>query len=306
MNHYQHLAQEERYMIYKLLQQHYSIRAISRLINRSASTVMREIKRNTGKRGYRNKQANSFAQERLHTSHRNTRITPEAIELAKSLVNMDWSPEQVSNRLKMDYNIHISTETIYQVIFKDKADGGSLYKHLRQSRKKRRKRNSSGYKSRGQIKNKIPIDERPSIVETRERIGDWEIDTVVGKQHKGAVISIVERKSRFSLLAIVDQKTSDLVSENVIELLYPYKDNILTITSDNGKEFAGHEQIMKELNTTFYFAHPYSSWERGLNENTNGLIRQYIPKGSEILHLTNDDMVEIMEKLNNRPRKCLE
>ncbi|KMQ50399.1 Mobile element protein [Chitinispirillum alkaliphilum] len=191
------------------------------------------------------------------------------------------------------------------MIWKDKASGGSLFKHLRQSSRKRKKRYGSGYNYRGHIKNRISIDDRPPVVETRERIGDWEIYTIIGKSHKGALVSIVERKSRFTLLSVVNRKDSELVGACVKEQLLPFKDYVLTITGDNGKEFACHEQVMVDLNTTFYFAHPYSSYERGLNENTNGLIRQYVPKGSEILHLRNDDMIKIMEKLNNRPRKCL-
>ena len=305
MKQYQHLAQEERYMIYRLRKQGFSIKKIGHHVDRSASTVCRELKRNTGKRGYRYKQAHNFSLFRRHNSHRNLRISKTTLDVVESYLRMDWSPEQVSNYLRLEFAIMISPETIYRLIWSNKAAGGSLHTHLRQSRKKRRKRYGSGYNYRGHLKNRISIDERPAIVETKERIGDWEIDTIVGKRHKGALVTIVERKSRYTLIASVNRRDSTQVGTATSNLLAPLKNYVFTITGDNGKEFACHEQLTMNLGTTFYFAHPYSSWERGLNENTNGLIRQYVPKGSEIVPLQNDDINKIMDRLNNRPRKCL-
>ncbi len=305
MNFYQHLTQEERYMIYQLKKQKFSIQKISDLIGRSPSTISREIKRNSGGRGYRYKQAESFSQHRCQHSHRVARIDQETLDLAMSYICMDWSPEQVSNYLRLEHMLSISTETIYKKIWQDKAAGGTLHCHLRQSRKKRRKRYGSGNNYRGHLKNRISIDDRPAIVDTRERIGDWEIDTIIGKRHKGALVTIVERKSRYTLITKVDSRDSGLVGAKSLNLLNPIKDYILTITGDNGKEFACHENIARNLDCSFYFAHPYSSWERGLNENTNGLIRQYVPKGTDFLPVNDKQINHIMTRLNSRPRKCL-
>ncbi len=188
---------------------------------------------------------------------------------------------------------------------KNKRQGGDLYKHLRHQHKKYRKRYGSP-KRQGSIRKRRFINERPSIVDEKSRIGDWEIDTIIGKNHKQAIVSIVERKSKFTLLAKVSHKTAAKVTQATVDLLKPHGENILTITGDNGSEFAYHEQISKELGTDFYFAHPYSSWERGLNENTNGLVRQYVKKGSSLCSVTDDTLHVIMNKLNTRPRKSLD
>jgi IS30 family transposase len=198
--------------------------------------------------------------------------------------------------------LSISHERIYQYVLADKKSGGTLYQHLRHSNKKRKKRYGS-HDRRGQLKNRISIDERPKIVDKKTRIGDWEIDTVIGKNHKGALVTIVDRVSKVTVIEKVATKHADGVTDATIKGLLPYI--VHTITGDNGKEFAGHEWIAKALDTNFYFAHPYSSWQRGCNENTNGLIRQYVPKGSSFDHLTNKDAKKIMGRLNNRPRKSL-
>ena len=305
MNRYQHLTQEERYMIYHLLRKGKSSRRIADYLDRSPSTVSREIRRNTGLRGYRHKQAQHFCESRRCSSHGTTRISESTTELIVSYLHMDWSPEQISNYLRLEHARSVSTEWIYQLVWQDKFNGGTLYRHLRQHRKKRRKRYGSGYQYRGHLKNRISIDERPDIVDKRERIGDWEIDTMIGKAHKGALVTIVERKSRYTLIAQTDGRTAAEVGIHTENLLTPFKEYVYSITGDNGKEFACHESLSQNLGTTFYFAHPYSPWERGLNENTNGLIRQYIPKGSDISVIKDDATKEIMDKLNRRPRKSL-
>ena len=305
MNRYQHLALEERYMIYRLGKEGFSIRAIAEHIERSPSTVSRELRRNKGQRGYRYKQADSFCLYRRHAEHRHQRIAKSTWELVDSYLSVDWSPEQISNYLRLEHGLAISTESIYLHIWEDKRVGGDLHVHLRQFRKKRRKRYGSGYNYRGHIRNRVSIDLRPSIVQSRGRYGDWEIDTIIGKAHKGALVSIVERKSRFTLVGKVERKETNAVSQKTMDLLSPFSDYVITITGDNGKEFAGHETVSKFLESDFYFAHPYSSWERGLNENTNGLIRQYVPKGSSIDEISEEKIEMIMERLNNRPRKCL-
>ena len=158
---------------------------------------------------------------------------------------------------------------------------------------------------RGTIPNRVSIDDRAAIVETRSRIGDWEADTVIGKNHRQAIVSIVERKTGFTLIQKVERKTALAVSQAMIGLLKPHRKKVHTITSDNGKEFAGHEEIASKLKANFYFAHPYSSWERGTNENTNGLIRQYFPKNRDFTTITQHEINMAMERLNNRPRKRL-
>ena len=198
----------------------------------------------------------------------------------------------------------ISHETIYQYLLQDKKDGGELYKYLRHKNKPYRKRYGSSDK-RGEIPNKRSIEDRPSIVEEKNRIGDWEIDLIIGKNHKQALITVVDIKSKFTLIQKVSSKKSEEVKEALISMMGIVKGNILTITSDNGKEFAKHEAIAKALETDFYFCHPYSSWERGLNENTNGLIRQFFPKGSEFTSITDEQVLAVQNNLNFRPRKTL-
>ena len=221
----------------------------------------------------------------------------------KQLIGLDWSPEQVSLWLKKFYNICVSHEWIYQYILQDKANGVKLHQHLR-CQKQRRQRYGS-YSRRGQITDRVSIDERPDEVDLRSRIGDWELDTIIGKGHKQAIVSLTERKSRYALIQKVEQKTSECVSNAIINLLSPFSESVITMTSDNGKEFADHKHIADKLDAQFYFAHPYASWERGLNENTNGLIRQYFPKDRDFRTITQKEINQTMHKLNNRPRKCL-
>jgi IS30 family transposase len=217
------------------------------------------------------------------------------IMLINEKIRLDWSPEQVSGWLKVSQDIAISHERIYQHVWADKCRGGTLFKHLRQSSKDKR----------GQIRNRVSIDDRPDIVTQKSRLGDWEIDTVIGKNHQGALVTIVDRVSKFTLIKKVDSKHAEVVTEATIILLQSYLDRTLRLTADNGKEFAGHEKIKEQLKADVYFAHPYSSWERGLNENTNGLIRQYFTKGSSFERITDEDVDAVMHKLNHCPRKTL-
>ena len=199
--------------------------------------------------------------------------------------------------------VSVSHEWIYQYILQDKQSGGDLYTHLR-CRKKRKKRYGANDR-RGRIKNRVSIDDRPAVVEARSRIGDWELDTIVGKRHKQAIVSLTERKSGLALLYRVDRRTKEETEKAIKQLLRPVKDKVHTITSDNGKDFANHEAIAKDLECGFYFAHAYSSWERGTNENTNGLVRQYFPKNRDFRIIIEEEMIFVMERLNNRPRKRL-
>jgi IS30 family transposase len=302
MSYYTQLTREQRYQIYALMKAGLSQSKIAKVIGVHKSTISREMRRNRGLRGYRPKQAHFFAENRRAMAVK-ARISPDTWNLVKRLLRVDWSPEQISGWLDSEFHIKISHECIYQFILKDKRQGGNLYRHLRCKKQRRKRYGSTDY--RGQLVNRVSIDKRPSVVDARSRIGDWELDTIIGKGHKQALVSLTERKSRFTLIAKVKQKSAELVSRSVRCLLEPIASKVFTLTSDNGKEFARHQEISTALQANFYFAHPYSSWERGLNENTNGLIRQYFPKKHDFTTITEKDISMVMSKLNNRPRKCL-
>jgi len=206
--------------------------------------------------------------------------------------------------MKKDMSITVVHETIYRYIYANKANRGKLYKYLRHKNKKYHKR-SNDYQARGTIIDRVMIGKRPKIVEKKSRIGDWEIDTVVGKDHKGFLVTVVDRKSKFTIIKNVISKHAEVVTKALIEMMTPVKNISHTITSDNGKEFAYHKQVSAALDTDFYFANPYHSWERGLNEHTNGLIRQYLPKKSTFLNVSKDEILMIQNRLNHRPRKVL-
>jgi len=303
LKNYSQLTQGLRYQIEILKKAGKNQKDIAELINVSGSTICRELQRNTGKRGYRPKQAQRKAETRRKLAVKPLKMTLAIIDLIQAKLSINWSPEQISGWLKVEQDLFISHERIYQHIWADKLKGGFLYKTLRHSGKKRKQYGSKD--KRGQIRNRVSIDDRPMIVSEKTRLGDWEIDTVIGKNHQGALVTIVDRVSKLSLIKKVASKHADIVTEATITLLRPYLDKTLTITADNGKEFAGHEKIKAALAADIYFAHPYSSWERGLNENTNGLIRQYFTKGSSFENITDKDVDEVMEKLNHRPRKTL-
>ena len=221
------------------------------------------------------------------------------------LIKDQWSPEQIAGRLAFEGLETISHEIIYQRILKDKNAGGTLYTHLR-CKKKRKKRYGSARSARGAIPNRVDIDQRPAIVDSRKRTGDWEGDTIIGSHDGGAVIaSMVERKSRYTVLAKAKNKTTVAVIDSINAHMLPIADLTHTITLDNGKEFSSHEKMANTLGAKVYFAKPYHSWERGLNENTNGLVRQYFPKRIPFDSMTNNDLQRVARKLNNRPRKCL-
>lgn len=292
---YTHLTREERYQIYALKQAGHNQSEIAHVLERSASTISRELARNRGQRGYRPKQAHGMATGR-HAMNART-IAEETWQFAQEKLLLQWSPEQISAHAS------ISPETVYQRVYADKQAGGLLWKNLRCQ--KLRKKRYGKTDRRGTIPNRHSIDDRPAIVETRRRIGDWEADTIIGKNHRQAIVSLVERKTGFTLIEKVERKTAQAVSNAMTSLLKPYRRQVHTITSDNGREFAGHEAIAQHLQADFYFAHPYASWERGTNENTNGLIRQYFPKNRDFTTITQQEIDTAMERLNNRPRKRL-
>lgn len=301
---YRHLTYEQRCHIYILKKSGFTQRAIADTIGCSQPTISRELTRNQGQRGYRAKQAQMLAETRREASCQPTKRVPELLDLVDEKIRLEWSPDQVSNWLLNNEGISISHETIYLHIWADKRQGGDLYLSLRRKSKKYNKRSQS-MTSRGKIKNARSIDDRPSIVDDYARVGDWEIDTIIGKGHKGALVTIVERKTKLTLSAQVNHKSADAVTQATVKLLKPYQHVVHTITADNGKEFSGHEEISKALSADVYFAHPYSSWERGLNENTNGLIRQYFPKETDFRKVKQEDVDFVLERLNTRPRKIL-
>jgi IS30 family transposase len=301
MRTYHQLTQEQRYQIYALKKTNHSLSEIAHVLDVHKSSVSRELKRNHGQRGYRPQQAQELAVKRRPKA--TPRITSEVWATVDRLLRQEWSPEQISGRLKKEQGPRISHEWIYQHILADKRSGGDLYKHLR-CQKQRRKR-SGRYDRRGKLPNCRSIEERPAVVQARKRLGDWEVDTLLGKQQKHAMLTLTERKSRFTLLGKVSRRTAFAVRQRLCHLLLPFQDKVLTLTSDHGKEFAEHKLIAETLQLKFYFAHPYAAWERGTNENTNGLLRQYFPKKSDFQTLSNKKIKHAMTKLNFRPRKCL-
>jgi IS30 family transposase len=300
MRSYTQLTREQRYQISALLKMGHNHTEIAGLLQVHKSTISRDIDRNRGRRGYRPRQADQKACQRRQTPRRIVRIQWDEVD---ALLRQDWSPEQVSGWFKARERKSVSHEWIYQHILADKRSGGDLYRHLR-CQKQRRKRYGH-YDRRGTLPNRVSIDKRPEIANNRQRLGDWELDTVVGKRHQQAIVTLTERKSRLALIRKVDQRTAQAVTDAILVLLQPLAIYTHTLTSDNGKEFALHQQIAEQLHAAFFFAHPFSAWERGANENMNGLLRQYFPKKLNLKIITDDQITFAIQRLNNRPRKTL-
>ena len=303
MQHYTQLTSEQRYQIYALLKAEHTQKEIAKILRVHKSTISRELRRNTGGRGYRPTQAHKFALQRREEKVRQC-ISEASWQRVEQLLREDWSPEQISLWLIEADEPRVSHESIYQHIYWDKDCGGDLHTHLR-CKKKRRKRYGA-YDRRGKLTNQVSIDDRPKVVEERKREGDWEVDTIIGKNHKQAIVSITERVLRLTYLYKVETKDAKSVEAAIVKTLKSKALPVLTITADNGREFGNHMKIAKKLDTDFYFAHPYSSWERGANENSNGLVRQYFPKGTDFGTITQKDLKRVERRLNNRPRKCLD
>ena len=276
----------------------HNITQIAVLLGRNKSTISRELHRNAGSRGYRPKQACELAAQRSESSRNASTLAPWVKEQANVLLKLQWSPEQIAGKLP------VSHETLYLHVYADKAHGGTLWKNLR-CQKQKRKRYASGRDRRGQIPNRRPLSERPAHIEGRKQVGHWECDTVIGANHKQAIVTVVERKSGFAVMAKVSNKTADLVGSAIIDALTPFEARVKTLTYDNGKEFCGHAKIDEALGSTGYFARPFASWERGSNENFNGLLRQYVPKKRQMRSITDEEIKMIENRLNNRPRKRL-
>ena len=293
---YTHLSLGERYQIYALIGAEHSINFIARELNRSPSTILREIRRNKSLRGYRVNNAHKKACARR--SNNALSIIADVWDWVTDKLKENWSPQQIAG-------VHggLSHMSIYRYIWTNKRKGGRLWQCLRRKAKPYRQRLTA--ETRGRINDRVSIHERPSIVDARTRIGDWEADTIIGQHHKQAIVTLVERKTGLLKMKRVDNKTAQQVSEAMIELLKPVRLQVKTITSDNGKEFAQHKKVKQKLFSSFFFADAYASWQRGTNENTNGLIREYLPKGCDFRQVSDDEMQDIENKLNNRPRKRL-
>jgi IS30 family transposase len=304
---YNHITVEQRIKIEALLKAGHKATFIAKQLSIHRSSIYRELKRNQTKTGKYNA---AFAQElseeqKERFSHNRSFTFSMEKFIREKLSEEQWSPEQIWGYCKENNINMVSHESIYKFVYQDKNKGGVLYKNLRVASRKYRKRYGSGKGKRCIIKDKVSIDERLECINNKQRVGDWEIDTIVGKDNKGAIVTIAERTTAFVLIAKLNGKNAQELAEAVVKLMMPFKDLVLSITSDNGTEFAMHKYISKKLGALFYFAHPYSSWERGLNEYTNRLIRQYIPKKTNFNGVNRLDINEITMKLNRRPRKKL-
>ena len=305
---YKHLNIDERESILKMLSEQKNMTDIAELLGRNKGTISRELSRNLSSTGeYKPHLAQRYYSKRRDASKQPYRLEQDGKlrRYVRKKLKRYWSPEQIAGRLKRDCEINVSPVTIYRWIIRDKAEGGRLYKYLRQSNRKRRKHYGSCEK-RGQIPDRRRIDQRPNVVNERKRIGDWESDTVVGKGRASYIASHVERKSRYTVIAKMKDKSAKSMNTATRRAFRNIPtEKLKTMTFDNGKEFAGFKELEKSLSMRSYFAHAYSSWERGTNENTNGLLRQFFPKGTDF-HQVSQWLLDKVEKLlNNRPRKCL-
>lgn len=304
MKRYTHLAQEERYQIHALMKVGHTPSEIAAVVGRHPSTVGRELSRNRGHRGYRPGQAQTMATARASAARTRPRISGRQWRAVGALIRRDWSPEQIADRAALEGTLAISHESIYQFVYAEKRAGGDLAARLR-AQKPYRKRYGSGRERRGRIPGRIGIEQRPLEVESRDRIGHWEADTVQGRRRSGALLSLVERRSRLTRLAKLPRASASAVRQGVRRRLKPIAHAVDSLTADNGREFAFHRRIAADLDADFYFADPYAAWQRGTNENTNGLVRQYLPQSRDMTTLTGAEIRMIENRLNHRPRKCL-
>lgn len=303
---YRQLTAEDRYIISACRMQGLSNAEIARQVGCHRSTIGREIERNHCRLDghYRPSKAQRRTQARRRRSRRNRQFDNQAYQRICSLLREDWSPAQVAGYLKVNGELAISHETIYRYIYQDKKKGGSLYQHMRHSAKNCRKRYRSN-DNRGRLQGKRHISERPASVDSRRQVGHWEIDTVMGSGDQHCIVSIVERKSGYLVLGKLKNRTARGLTVRTVKLIERHPDSIDTITADNGTEFHDYEAIEEATGVTFYFATPYHSWERGSNENANGLVRQYLPKRQSMAKISQQKCDAIAHKLNTRPRERL-
>ena len=305
---YRQLTSEERHTLSTLRKQGFNQARIARALGRDRSTISREVRRNSRDREgrvYRPELADDYARWRRSRSRRNERFDRQHWAIVVEHLSKQWSPEQISGWLRRKGQLSISYETIYRYIWKDRRKGGQLYLHLRCSPKQRRKRYGR-YDSRGRLAGKRPIVERPAGAQNRSRVGHLEGDTVIGNlRDKHCVLTLVDRKTGYVMIGKLEARTVEATNRRAIGLIRKAPRSTRTITADNGTEFHGYKDIESATGADFYFAAPYHSWERGTSENTNGLIRQYLPKRTSMAHVTQFDCDRIAHKLNTRPRKRL-
>lgn len=304
---YQQLNAEERSALAALRTVGLSKAEIARQLGRHRSTVSRELQRNSAPYdgGYRSARAHQRAHARRYRSRRNSQFERVHWERIEELLREEWSPEQVAGYLERHGELSISHETIYRYVWRDLKAGGTLYAHLRSARKQCRKRYGR-YDSRGRLAGKRMIDQRPTVVERRQQLGHWEIDTMMGEslgESSDCILTLVERKSGYVLIGKLATRTAAEANRALLELISRHPNRVRTITADNGTEFHWYGQIEAVHGVKFYFATPHHSWERGTNANTNGLIRQYLPKGQSMVGVTQSQCDAIADHLNHRPRK---
>jgi IS30 family transposase len=301
---YHQVTEEERYQIAALRQAGWCPAAIARQLGRHRSTISRELWRNCSPwdGSYRPSKAQEQANGRRSRSRRNQRFGGAEWRRVEGLLRQDWSPEQISGWLDKRGELAISHETIYRYVWRDRAEGGQLHRHLRGAAKKRRKRYGR-YDSRGRLAGKRLLAERPASVEPRQVVGHWEIDTVMGVGNTHCVVTLVERATGVTLIGKLRERTAAEVNRRTIALIRKHPGKFLTITADNGTEFHSYREIERATGVKFYFATPHHAWERGTNENTNGLVRQYLPKRTSMARVSQWDCNRIAKKLNTRPRK---
>lgn len=267
------------------------------------STIGREITRNTGGRGYRPRQAQHFAEDRESSKHGPYKMNPVIIETIIERLELRWSPEQISNRMRIEGQDYVSAESIYKFIFEDRQKGGDLWRYLRRSNRRRKPRFPTENR-RGIIQNARPISERSKKANKRKKLGHWERDTMLGKDRRTAVLVITDRKSRFNKFRKLNRRLAPKVTKETMAALKGLP--VRSITNDRGQEFADHERCAKKMRIKIYFCDAYSSFQRGTNENRIGILRQYFPKKTDITSLTNRELKKIEFEINNRPMKCLD
>lgn len=304
MKSYTQLTAGERFLIGKMLCHRQSLRAIAKILGRSPSTVSREIRRNQypNRNCYIAYHAGSMARGRRRRARQGTNFTSQQLKRVEQLLRLDYSPEQISGFLRRHHEFRISYESIYRHLLNDKRHGGQLFKLLRCKGKKQRRKRYGAYDSRGRLAGKRPLSERPPGASNRSRIGHWEIDTVMGK-NRACILTLVERKTGYVLIGKLKDRTKAATNRRLRQLVERHPGRVRTITADNGCEFHGYADVEETHGLMFYFAAPHHSWERGTNENTNGLIRQYLPKGKCLENLTQAQCDRIAHKLNTRPRQ---
>jgi len=303
---YKRITAEERAHIYRWDREGQPQREIARRLMRDPGSISREIARNTGLRGYRPKQAHENAQAQAKRPGPR-RFTQAVRADAEARIKEGWTPEIIGARARLEGRAHVCKETIYKHVYADAKAGGTLWKNLPRAKRRRRRRcpRQDG-RGRGQIPNRRMIGTRPAEVETRLTVGHWEGDLINGAHGTGNLATFVERNTRFTLVERTDSKEAKEVTHTICAMFEPLPQKArLSLTLDNGKEFAQHEEIARDTVMDVFFANAYHSWERGTNENTNGLIRRLYPKKSSFAGIGGPELKRIDIFVNDRPRKCL-